>query len=267
LLHCSLVCRAWMPATRYHLFKCLHIAQFPHPQRRNLCRRGESFLTLVRSPNNIVHYIRVLSLDIEEPWLTHIVLAIPGARVTKLSIKIRAQPWKKPSSLIWILDVFPDLVDLAISPLFILHDETLRLLSHCKSLRTLTFTPYPNAEQSSKLPSCICLSSLNTLETLRLSTDAVLKWFQLSIASGWSPRLRTLDITLYRCSHKGFGHVKQLNLLLAQLGSTLEHLHISIQHYHLRLDYHSRRDYLNGKFFLTFWYFWTSYEVYYRWLC
>ncbi|KIK66711.1 hypothetical protein GYMLUDRAFT_911160 [Collybiopsis luxurians FD-317 M1] len=244
LFCCSLVCRAWMPTTRYHLFRCLQLKQ-AITHHRPTAQNGASFLDLVLSPHNtIVPYINTLSLNAQQPWFEDILRAISGAPLINLSMKTHTRPWEKPSSLMWLADAFPNLIELAVSPYFFLDGEMLRLPTYFQTLRSLSLTPSPNAERESVLvPTEIAFSNLDRLDSLCLSTDATLDWFGSLVPIGWSPRLRTLHITLYRCYHRGVGSVNQINLLLAASCDTLDHFGINIEY---RNEVHDREDSPDG---------------------
>ncbi|KAF5374042.1 hypothetical protein D9757_010058 [Collybiopsis confluens] len=213
------------------LFDCSLITECT-TRNRKIVQNGNTFLDLLSSSGNtVVPYITKLSLNVQEPWLVEEILrAISGAPLAELSVKSHSRPWKTPSSLTEFCESFPNLVDLSLAPIFTLDDEILRFLSRFKGLRSLSLTPFFKADRADVFPTDISLSGLNQLETLRLSlkSAAMLEWFQIS---GWTPRLTTLDIILYRHHHKGWGPVSQLNSLLVKNQNTLEHLHIRVEYY------------------------------------
>ncbi|KAF5349407.1 hypothetical protein D9757_013104 [Collybiopsis confluens] len=179
------------------LFNCSLITECT-TRNRKIVQNGNTFLDLLSSSGNtVVPYITTLSLNVQEPWLE-------------------------------VCESFPNLVDLSLAPIFTLDDEILRFLSRFKGLRSLSLTPFFKADRTDGFPTDLSLSSLNQLETLRLSlkSAATLEWFHIS---GWNPRLTTL-VTLYR-HHKGWGPVSQLNSLLEKNQNTLEHLRIRVEYY------------------------------------
>ncbi|KAF5386446.1 hypothetical protein D9757_005866 [Collybiopsis confluens] len=209
---------------------------------QKVVQNGNTFLNLLSSSGNtIVPYITTLSLNVQEPWLIEILRAISGAPLAELSVRSHTRPWNTPSSLTEVCESFPNLVDLSLAPIFTLDDEILQFLSRFKGLRSLSLTPSFRADRADEFPTDISLSGLNQLETLRLSlkSAAMLEWFQIS---GWTPRLTTLDIILYRHHHKGWGPVSQLNSLLEKNQNTLEHLRIKVMYYNERHDWEDSPD-------------------------
>jgi hypothetical protein len=171
-------------------------------------------------------------------------------------MKSHTRPWETGgtppplSSLTKFCESFPKLEYLALVPVFILDDEILRFLSCFTGLRSLSLTPSIKAadsrEDPDKFPVDISLSALNQLDTLRLSarSEGLLEWFQ---SSGWTPRLGTLEITLYRHHHKGWGPIHQLNLMLKQNRDSLEHLHVNVEYYE---EVHERDESPDGTSFV-----------------
>lgn len=238
---CSLVCRSWVPATRFHLFGSVEIHQsLQAAASRRHCRNPAntlSFIKLLESRDNTISpYIRSAMLDMTGVDIPDkLISALCNARVniTKLDITTYRQSL---TFLLRIPQVFSGITNLEIKVSQALYHNTedyarihegLLFAMSFPALHTLCFDA--SFELDTEVPPSTCAKldvshniifhHLHTL-TLRVQdSETVIEWLR---SSGWQPHLRKLSVHIYHPWHGKGRPMAHLNALLEDNSETLE---------------------------------------------
>ena len=225
LAACSLVCRSWLPATRYHLFGHPRIVQnakgysprYPEDNWR-------AFILFLQQPHNpFLSYIRGAFIMVATD-LSPVVAALTRVshRIKKLDIFYFDMRRTDEAVLNGLPTLFPYVADFAIAGSYLRFTQHIQFSSSFPSLKSLSMytSMFTMPARSSRVP--IDPKNLLLLETLRLqmtNPEEVLEWLLHTCSF---PHLKTFEIGLY-------GYSDKLNTFLATHKTTLEHLCIIVR--------------------------------------
>jgi hypothetical protein len=166
LIHCSLVCRAWLPATRYHLF-----SGYPGLHLTNEPNKSSALLELLAlGPSTVTQFITCLSLTdypsyaqeaVDQIWSPRLALLCRLPSIESLSLtgwrrsidnnvyatiphfnhlaqlKLRVAKFDSPPQLFGLLEVCAGLTSLELYQIDCAPSAELISYSHCNRIRDL----------------------------------------------------------------------------------------------------------------------------------
>jgi hypothetical protein len=233
---CSLVCNNWLPFTRYHLFRHVDIIHYRSkwPQKRRILMNGDSFLELLQNQQQTIRSsIRSVTLQTDR-LLVPVLEAMCTLSIESLDISFATK-----EALSYIARNYAHLRDfsLVVPADSGIDSEFLKVISSIRGLRSLLlYASYTKKVQNISPSPGICSLSwagFTHLKTLRLylcQTEDLLEHFLLLNAF---PSLKTFELGMYRCLHRGWGPVKHLNAFLSAHRGSLEHLRLIIHYMRL----------------------------------
>ncbi|KAK7450572.1 hypothetical protein VKT23_012881 [Stygiomarasmius scandens] len=233
----SLVCRAWLPTTRYHLFRTpvLYQVSLGRSPKDNTA----PFLRLLDLPLcTFRHTIQGCVLNIQrEAVFRRCIDAL--AKHTTLNGTLLIAHWQSLGDIGLINDLqipqrFSSIRSFAYSTLGDTWSSNLaQLIVSLPHLESLSIFTNIRNDMRGTLPihdqqQQVVLSKLTKLR-LRMSNPSELLHWMLSLP-GYTPRMETLDIVIYNNTSTGWGLVEALGPFLVANSNTLKYLSLGMQY-------------------------------------
>ncbi|KAF8166166.1 hypothetical protein BJ912DRAFT_1002989 [Pholiota molesta] len=209
----SLVCRDWVSAPRHHMFRRMVIKEVWIPMRRAVLvhENVESFLALTQSRYcTILRAVRCAILCIPTTvWLVEVVKVLRRADALSQVVFFQDRSSDPPS---WMAGMLPDVHDFTFNTWSILDKEC------WDSVITLPHTISGST-----------FSNIRNMQLRLVESEELFGWMNSFDGSPVS-RVETLDLVLFRSSHKGLGATGALNSFLRRNSKTVMHLIIAISY-------------------------------------
>jgi hypothetical protein len=225
LYACAVVCKAWLPSCRFHLFSCILLHTW----------NAQKFSTLLDSPlhtSAITPYVRSLYLlegrgrdSTGPPWLNKGVLRIAAlTSVTKLQLEYLKWEELEDDSRTALASILPRLEELHfLHSYFETFGQLVDLICICRSLRRLRLEVNPMVDEPAveleKLPSP---GSLQGLDLDSYHCDNTIRWLLMHEHS-----YANLTTLIMRSVYQE--HVPSLARFLRALGRTLRFFNVGVR--------------------------------------
>ncbi|KAF8166516.1 hypothetical protein BJ912DRAFT_235222 [Pholiota molesta] len=201
----------------------------PFQGKTMLQENVESFLSLSRSRYcTILPAMRCVVLCITSTWQDEVIKVLARAEALSQVVFIKIVDSSPPPS--WMARMLPDIHDFTYNTWSAFGEDEWRLLASFAHLRALAIYPY--RDKGMTFPRDVprlAFCHITTIQLRLLQSEELFEWMN-SLAGSPLTRVETLDLKIYRASHKGWGAVQALNAFLNKNSKTMKHLTVVIDY-------------------------------------